>query len=703
MLRRFATALAALLTATGLTAAAPPAAAAATTETSVTLVGNLVAEPWALRLTPDNAHFTTFTAPGWVKLWVDVEGGDRYTVELGAPVGQPLAVGTYDHVAHFGNDRPGVPGLSVSGQGSTCGRVTGRFRVLDVGFDDAGHVNRLWATYVHHCGVSYAALVGEIRLNLPAGATTVANGALDFADTYPELTRSASVWLTNNAADPLRVEGFGLSGAGKEAYRVAATDCSTLRQGETCQALVTFRPGAQGEVYPATLTFDTGGGTGPAAALGGRAIPGRTSFTVDSDEGDYVGNGGTYSYTQTSASFAAAMPLEDGRKLAFGVEQQTPRESWAVQLWVPPGQTITAGTTYTDPGDEAADEPSLVVTGLGRGCNMSAGTMRVLDVEYVPNGLEVLRLVATFDHHCVGSAAHLRGTIEWRAPSTVPPPDVTAPGPVGGLTATPGVLSAALDWSPPADPDVARYVVRKKAGTSPPSAHTSGTWVYSGPATEATATGLEPATTYTFAVYAMDASGNVSSPAVRTLYGSALTAGVTPGTMTYGSPVTVAVRLVDVTTGQGLPGQPVDVLFQAAGTSTWRRVATVTSAPDGTAALRSYPRTNGTYAATFRGAGPHLGTTAAGVPVGVRTRVSAALSRTSLYGSVAPAHPGRWVYLQRYVSGTWRTVAHAVLTSDSRYAFRLPATRGTYVYRVVRPADADHLAGYSATRTLRVT
>jgi hypothetical protein len=75
-----------------------------------------------------------------------------------------------------------------------------------------------------------------------------------------------------------------------------------------------------------------------------------------------------------------------------------------------------------------------------------------------------------------------------------------------------------------------------------------------------------------------------------------------------------------------------------------------------------------------------------------------------LTGTVSPRHDGQRMELQRRVSGSWRTVATTPLGSDSRYRFTVKPTRtGTYEYRVRFPGDADHGAGVSPRRTLKVT
>jgi serine protease len=73
-------------------------------------------------------------------------------------------------------------------------------------------------------------------------------------------------------------------------------------------------------------------------------------------------------------------------------------------------------------------------------------------------------------------------------------------------------------------------------------------------------------------------------------------------------------------------------------------------------------------------------------------------------GTVSPNHAGQRVYLQRLVSGAWKTAATATLTSRSGYTLRAtPPIKGRLTYRVYKGADRDHAAAASARQTVTVT
>lgn len=76
----------------------------------------------------------------------------------------------------------------------------------------------------------------------------------------------------------------------------------------------------------------------------------------------------------------------------------------------------------------------------------------------------------------------------------------------------------------------------------------------------------------------------------------------------------------------------------------------------------------------------------------------------TLSGAVSPNEAGKKVLVQRRYGGTWHTLAARPLSSTSHYRYTLrPATKGTWTFRVVRPAGGSNLQGISKTRSVTVT
>lgn len=199
---------------------------------------------------------------------------------------------------------------------------------------------------------------------------------------------------------------------------------------------------------------------------------------------------------------------------------------------------------------------------------------------------------------------------------------------------------------------------------------------------------------------------------LRNVYqtGTALSGATSATVLTYGSAVTVSGWLTRSDTGAGVAGAPVRLYGRRKGTTTWTLLGTAVTTSTGVMSLYHKPAWSLDYRWAYGGTSTLLGSTSATRTVGVRTRVSAVQSRTSfplggsvtLSGSVAPTHAGQTIYLQRYVNGAWSTVASRTLSSTSTYAFTIkPASRGTYYFRTYKPADIDHTAGYSPSRSFK--
>jgi hypothetical protein len=96
------------------------------------------------------------------------------------------------------------------------------------------------------------------------------------------------------------------------------------------------------------------------------------------------------------------------------------------------------------------------------------------------------------------------------------------------------------------------------------------------------------------------------------------------------------------------------------------------------------------------------GTTSAEVDVLVKKRVTIAARGRRVTGVVSPAHNGDPVELQRRNHGRYGTVETGRIagagTAGGRYRF---SVHRAGVYRARVPADADHLTGTSASRTVR--
>lgn len=88
-------------------------------------------------------------------------------VDLTAPAGEQLAVGSYENAERYPFNSYGHPGLSVYGDGRGCNTLTGRFDVNELQRAATGELLVFEATFEQHCEGGTPALYGRIRIENP--------------------------------------------------------------------------------------------------------------------------------------------------------------------------------------------------------------------------------------------------------------------------------------------------------------------------------------------------------------------------------------------------------------------------------------------------------------------------------------------------------------------------------------------------------
>lgn len=103
-----------------------------------------------------------------------------FLLQLGAPNGETLQVGTYDNALRFLGSNIASPRLSLGADGAGCASSHGSFEVKDVAYDADGTVLRLWVTFTQYCGIKPDPCVGEFFYNMDAATAvrTTTMGAL---------------------------------------------------------------------------------------------------------------------------------------------------------------------------------------------------------------------------------------------------------------------------------------------------------------------------------------------------------------------------------------------------------------------------------------------------------------------------------------------------------------------------------------------
>ncbi|MFJ8579200.1 S8 family serine peptidase [Micromonospora sp. NPDC093277] len=361
-------------------------------------------------------------------------------------------------------------------------------------------------------------------------------------------------------------------------------------------------------------------------------------------------------------------------------------------------------------------DPATVTSSTVRLINGRTGAVVAATVSISGNEVTLAPAAALQDNTpyriTVSGVADSAGAAQVENFSTVFRTEDLAPPAVGNLKAVGALQGATLSWTLPNITDLDQVVVRAAAGTVAPSSPNAGIAVYAGTGSSATATGLAAGTSYAFRVWVRDRSGRYGSGPVAQLLGTSATISSKVTALNYGGAVTLTGKLARKDTGAGLAGQTVQVYGRYKGATSFTLIATVTSGTNGALSYTHKPAKGVSYEWLYRGSTTYLGSVSSLRTVTVATVVSSKLSKTSfrrggtvtLSGSVSPKHAGQTVYLQRLVNGSWKNVTSKKLSSSSSYSFSIkPTSRGTFTYRVYKPADTDHAAGYSPRRSFKVT
>jgi hypothetical protein len=311
----------------------------------------------------------------------------------------------------------------------------------------------------------------------------------------------------------------------------------------------------------------------------------------------------------------------------------------------------------------------------------------------VSSPLTGLKVATTYHYRVVATNASGTSLGSDQTFSTSVPPVVrTDPArDVGATTATP---SGSVDPKGRATTWYFEYGTTTRYGSRTPS-RSAGSGVGNRSVT-ASLSGLTAATTYHYRLVATSDAGTsrgtdvafttvgvtLASPAHRVVYGRAVTLSGT-----------VPVRRA---------GEVVTIFSQPFGQGSFRSIATVVTADDGSWRYLAKPRIRTSYTA-----GWNSGLSAAAV-VGVAPAVSFRLATQGRFATRVAASrsfAGRFVQLQRRSStGRWVTMKRVRLNTRSAALFRAKLPPGASVLRVamsVNQAGAGYLAGISRTIALR--
>lgn len=136
-----------------------------------------------------------------------------------------------------------------------------------------------------------------------------------------------------------------------------------------------------------------------------------TSYSFVSQPGDYIGQGQTRSYTSPGAQISVN---GNGQDLTLNVSAGN--EWWYAQIAAPRGQTFQPGRYYSAEraSFRTGRSPGVDVSGTGRGCNETWGSVYIQQIEYAANG-SIAALDATALQRCGENAPLLTAQLRYNA------------------------------------------------------------------------------------------------------------------------------------------------------------------------------------------------------------------------------------------------------------------------------------------------
>jgi hypothetical protein len=178
-----------------------------------------------------------------------------------------------------------------------------------------------------------------------------------------------------------------------------------------------------------------------------------------------------------------------------------------------------------------------------------------------------------------------------------------------------------------------------------------------------------------------------------------------PRQVTYGNSARVTGDLTNTITHKGLSGLSVQLRERQAGTTKWTVVGTAVTSSTGSVSLSTSPLKRTEQVQLVHPKTATTQATASSVKtIKIAYAVTATLSKDTVTVTVAPRAVGQIVKLQKLGKAGWATVQTKKLGAGSSTTFTIkpPKAKGTYRYRVVKPASSGFLQGISATLILVV-
>lgn len=135
-----------------------------------------------------------------------------------------------------------------------------------------------------------------------------------------------------------------------------------------------------------------------------------TTLSFTSDANDFVGQGRSEAFTLQNASFAANVH-GNGGYLSIVIRPATASPSgWHLIVDAPNDTRIVPGT-YRTARDFGSNQWTVDFGGDGRSCGAVTGTVIIHAFDFIPENQALKHFRASFEQHCEGRPAALRGEV----------------------------------------------------------------------------------------------------------------------------------------------------------------------------------------------------------------------------------------------------------------------------------------------------
>lgn len=478
-----------------------------TDDFSLTMVseGDSVGAGRAVELNEANSELELFESLRGVRLSAD--GSSSWDFSFTAPArANRLKVGWYGNAARFPSGAQ--PGMDMSSDHRGCNEVDGHFDVRVLDRSANARIERLWLLYEARCDGDLATF-GEIRIGMSGPAVRATPSSVRWPDhtRVNEVGRMVPVHFSNGSAGQVAVQTVEMTGPGSRHFEIVYDTCSEGSVSEDgCVVWVRFAPESDG---PSDAALEVGHDAGTSSvSLAGATVPGTTTWTLQSDPGDFIGQGGQLdfgtdrdriTFEGTGTRVSTSVVTSDG-------------ERWSAVLAAPQGASLVPGT-YLDAHRYPfhGTGPGLNVSGDGRGCNRLTGQFTIHDIGFDAAG-ELTRIDASVEQHCESQDPALSGRLTYNARE-----DVVAPATVTGLVSDRTRHGLWVGWSR-AGSDVTTVTARWYPGdVRAPQLPTAGRPAFSGTGNAFLLRRAPRKAPVTLAIFTTDAGGNTGRPQVAVI------------------------------------------------------------------------------------------------------------------------------------------------------------------------------------------